>query len=78
MEKNLGKGKNVGSERTLWPKKIWVSKYLGKNTWIKGGGQNFAVLFIDLHEDYIPNLGLLLCLEPFKKFVGVCCLLFVV
>ena len=29
-------------------------------------------MFIDLYEAYIPNLGHLLCLEPFKKFlVGV-------
>ena len=31
----------------------------------------FVVEFIDLKEAYIPNLGLLLCLEPFKKFLVV-------
>ena len=35
----------------------------------KGGGQNFGVKLFDLYEAYMPNIGFLLSLELFKKFV---------
>ena len=36
---------------------------------LKGGATVFLIL--DLREAYIPNLSLLACLEPFKKFLVV-------
>ena len=39
---------------------------------VHGGGRQYLYLVIqllDISEAYIPNLSLLVCLEPFKKFV---------
>ena len=36
--------------------------------------QNFVVLLNDLYDAYTANLVLLICLEPFEKFLMVCCL----
>ena len=35
---------------------------------MRRGGLNFELKLFDLYEAYIPNLGLLRSLEPFKKF----------
>ena len=62
VQQNFGSKKFVSEKYFSY--KIVDSKILKGGLIIKEG-LNFSLWFIDLYEAYIPNLGHLVCLEPF-------------